>query len=29
VEIPEPGTYALFGIGLAGIYLLRRRRQKA
>ena len=26
-EIPEPGTYALVGIGLIGLYFIRRRRQ--
>ena len=26
-SVPEPGTFALFGIGLVGIGLVRRRRQ--
>lgn len=25
-EVPEPGTYALMGVGLVGIYLAKRRR---
>lgn len=29
VEIPEPATFALFGIGLAGIGFTARRRRKA
>ncbi|HEY4367008.1 MAG TPA: PEP-CTERM sorting domain-containing protein [Steroidobacteraceae bacterium] len=28
-EVPEPATLALFGIGLAGIGLVRRRKQSA
>lgn len=27
--VPEPGTYALFGLGAAGLLLLRRRKSKA
>lgn len=29
VRVPEPGTFALFGIGLAGMGLARRRKQLA
>lgn len=29
IRVPEPGTFALFGIGLAGMGLARRRKQLA
>jgi hypothetical protein len=28
-RVPEPGTLALFGAGLAGLVVVRRRRRRA
>jgi hypothetical protein len=29
VQVPEPGSFALFGLGLAGLAALGRRKLKA